>query len=133
MSVLLDTHVWIWWLTPRSALSQKEIDALDRLARAGDLAIASISLWEVQMLQAKQRLQLPTSLAEWLGMAADARVVRILPLDVDAVLALDALPESFHGDPADRVIVATARAHGLSLATHDAAIRRSRVISLWKP
>ena len=48
-------------------------------------------------------------------------------------LALDSLPASFHGDPADRLIVATARAHALPLATHDTAIRRSRTVKLWKP
>ena len=54
-------------------------------------------------------------------------------LGVEVVLALDALPASFHGDPADRLIVATARAHAMPLATQDAAIRRSRAAKLWKP
>ena len=53
-------------------------------------------------------------------------------LDIDVILALDALPESFHGDPADRLIVATARARKLPLATRDAAIRKSRAVKLWK-
>jgi PIN domain nuclease of toxin-antitoxin system len=57
----------------------------------------------------------------------------VLPLDRDVVLALDGLPPGFHGDPADRLIVATARAHALPLATRDAAIRRARVTRLWKP
>jgi PIN domain nuclease of toxin-antitoxin system len=48
------------------------------------------------------------------------------------VLALDALPPAFHGDPADRIIVATARSHGLALATHDRAIRQARLARLWK-
>lgn len=133
MRILLDTHIWILWLTTQSPLSQKELHTLDELARAGVLAVSAISLWEVQMLHAKQRLELPLSLAEWLTIAADSRIVKVLPLDLDVVLALDALPSSFHGDPADRVIVATARAHGLVLATHDLAIRRSRLASLWKP
>ena len=65
--------------------------------------------------------------------ASDERMISVLPLSVEVVLALDALPASFHGDPADRLIVATARAHALPLATHDAAIRRSRAVKLWKP
>jgi len=60
-------------------------------------------------------------------------LLSVVPLDLNVVLALEALPKSFHGDPADRLIVATARALGLALATHDAAIRRSRVVTLWKP
>jgi PIN domain nuclease of toxin-antitoxin system len=57
----------------------------------------------------------------------------VIPLDVETVLALDSLPDSFHGDPADRLIVATARAHGLPLAIRDTRIRRARVARLWKP
>ena len=53
--------------------------------------------------------------------------------NMDVVLALDQLPPTFHGDPADRLIVATARAHRLPLATHDRAIRRSRTVKVWSP
>lgn len=69
----------------------------------------------------------------WIRDAAAANVVQVLPLDVEVVIVLDDLPPSFHGDPADRHIVATSRAHKLPLATHDAAIRRSRVTTIWKP
>jgi len=60
-------------------------------------------------------------------------VVQLLPLDTEVVIALDGLPDSFHGDPADRLIVATARAHAMPLATHDANIRKSRAAQVWKP
>lgn len=69
----------------------------------------------------------------WIREAAAAGVVEVLPLDVEVVIALDGLPVGFHGDPADRLIVATARAHGIPLATHDRRIRTSRVVALWKP
>jgi len=134
LSVLLDTHIWVWWLTPPgSLLSRAERDALDAAAGRRELFLPAISLWEAQMLHAKRRLELPLSFAEWLARAADDRVISVLPLSVEVVLALDALPASFHGDPADRLIVATARAHAMSLATHDAAIRRSRATKIWKP
>ena len=133
MSVLLDTHVWVWWLTGESPLAMAERRALDRLAEKRSLAIAAISLWEVQMLHAKGRLALPVSFAEWLGLATQESLITVLPLDVDVVLALHALPASFHGDPADRVIVATARALRMPLATRDEVIRRSRLVSLWRP
>lgn len=133
MSVLLDTHVWVWWLTPDSPLSRAERDELDAKAGRRELFLSAISLWEVQMLHTKRRVELPLPFAEWLGRAADDRVISVLPLSVEVVLALDGLPASFHGDPADRLIVATARAHPLSLATHDTAIRRSRAAKHWKP
>jgi len=95
--------------------------------------VPAISLWEAQVLHAKRRLELPLPFAEWLARAADEQMISVVPLGVEVVLALDALPASFHGDPADRLIVATARAHAMPLATHDAAIRRSRAAKLWKP
>jgi PIN domain nuclease of toxin-antitoxin system len=60
------------------------------------------------------------------------RMISMLPLDIEVILASDALPASFHGDPVDRLIVATVRAYGLALATHDATIRRSRAVKIWK-
>ena len=132
MSVLLDTHVWVWWLTPRSPLSPRERDALDSLAAARELSLSAISLWEAQMLHAKGRLDIPLAFADWIEQAADERVITVLPLDTAVILALDSLPRSFHGDPADRLIVATARSRRMPLATHDAAIRRSRAVPLWK-
>jgi PIN domain nuclease of toxin-antitoxin system len=133
LSVLLDTHIWVWWLTPGSPLSRAERDALDAKAGRRELFLSAISLWEVQVLHAKRRLELPLPFAEWLARAADDRVISVLPLSAEVVFALDGRPASFHGDPADRLIVATARAHALPLATHDAAIRRSRAAKIWKP
>ena len=131
--LLLDTHVWLWWLLGQPELSAAERDALDALAAAGSLpGISAISLWEAQMLARKGRLELDAALADWLPTAAAAETVTVLPLDVAVVFALDALPAGFHGDPADRIIVATARAHGLPLATRDKSIRRSRAARLWK-
>lgn len=133
MSVVLDTHIWVWWLTPGSPLSRAERNALDAKAERRELFLPAISLWEIQVLHAKRQFELPLPFAEWLARAADDRVISVLPLSVEVVFALDTLPASFHGDPADRLIVATARAHAMPLATHDAAIRRSRAAKIWKP
>ncbi len=133
MTVLLDTHVWIWWITPGDSLSKGERRALDDAAIAGSLRLSAISLWEAQMLHQKGRLLLPIPFAAWLTRATGESILTVLPLDRDVIIALDGLPRSFHGDPADRIIVATARIHALPLATHDTAIRRARVVKLWKP
>jgi PIN domain nuclease of toxin-antitoxin system len=129
--LLLDTHFWIWWLTPRSPLKPAERNALDAAAEAGSVYLAAISLWEAQLLHSKERLQLPLPFSEWLTRATESRVLTVLPLDRDVVIAVDSLPAQFHGDPADRLIVATARTHGMPLATRDRAIRRSRTTQLW--
>lgn len=133
MSVVLDTHVWIWWLTPHSPLTARERAALDATAARGPLALAAISMWEAQMLHAKRRLELPLPFAEWLRRATDERMLQVLPLDRDVVVAADELPARFHGDPADRLIAATARAHALPLATRDNRLRRSRAVRIWRP
>lgn len=133
-SLLLDTHVWLWWLLGQPELAAAERDALDVMAASGTPpGISAISLWEAQMLASKGRLEFDGPLTHWLPTAAAAETVTVLPIDVGVVLALDALPAGFHGDPADRIIVATARTNGLPLATRDSNIRRSRAVKLWKP
>ena len=133
MSLLLDTHFWIWWLTPGSPLRPAERNALDASADAGRIYLAAISLWEAQLLYSKKRLQLPLPFSEWLTRATEPQILTVLPLDRDVVIALDALPARFHGDPTDRLIVATARTHGMLLATRNREIRRSRTVKLWSP
>lgn len=131
MSVLLDTHAWIWWLTGQKDLAVAKRTQLDRLAEAGAPPfLAAISLWEAQMLYRKDRLQLQTDFPVWLSQASDPSVVRLLPLDTMVVLTLDELPDRFHSDLADRIIVATAKAHGLPLMTEDKSIRKSRVVKV---
>jgi PIN domain nuclease of toxin-antitoxin system len=133
LSVLLDTHIWLWWLTGSPGLSARESVALAALAVRELPFIAAISIWEAQMLVSRGRLIVNEPFDPWIHRMTAPDTVRTLPLDADVVSALNALPSSFHGDPADRLIVATARAHALPLATHDRRIRRSRVATHWKP
>jgi len=131
--LLLDTHIWLWWLLGQPELTQSERDALDALAAAGTPpGLSAISLWDAQMLAANGRLTIDAPLTHWLATAVSEESVTLLPMDVSVILSLDKLPTKFHGDPADRIIVATARAHGLPLATRDANIRRSRAVKVWK-
>jgi PIN domain nuclease of toxin-antitoxin system len=113
-------------------MSDRERIALDRAAAAQQVFLPAISLWEAQMLHSKNRIKLPLPFADWLRRASAPGVLRVLPLDAEVVIALNRLPSSFHGDPADRLIAATARAHRLPLATHDEHIRKSRAVRLWR-
>jgi len=131
VTVLLDTHLWLWWLLGSPQLPSRERQAIDQAAQARQLRLAAISLWEAQMLQAKGRLQLDRPFEHWLRRAAAADVITVLPLDCEVVICVNSLPADFHGDPADRLIVATALAHALPLATFDSTIRRSQVVPLW--
>jgi PIN domain nuclease of toxin-antitoxin system len=130
---VLDTHVWLWWLLGESALTERERRALDAMSAEEPLVLPAVCLWEAQMLHARGRLSLDIPFGTWLREATQPGLVRIAPLNVDVVLSLDTLPASFHGDPADRLIVATAQSAKLPLATHDKRIRRSRVVPLWRP
>lgn len=131
MSVLLDTHVWLWWLTGAPRMPKKDREALDRQATMELPFIAAISMWEAEMLVSRRRLVLVEPFDPWIRRMTAPDTVRVLPLDAEVVTALHSLPKSFHGDPADRLIVATARAHALPLATRDRAIRRSRLVRIW--
>ncbi len=130
--ILLDTHAWIWWLTGSGRLNSGERAALSDAAARGQLAVSAISLWEAHMLESRGRLELPVPFPRWLVEASDPQVVRVIPLETDVVLALDLLPPGFHGDPADRIIAATARCKGMPLATWDKALRRMRSLEIWR-
>ena len=128
---MLDTHVWVWWLSGSDRLPARESSALDELASTGELRLAAISLWEVQMAFAKGRFVPEDGFERWLRVAAAPETIQLLPLDIPVALALNSLPERLHADPADRLIVASARAYRCELATHDAALRKLRVAPLW--
>jgi PIN domain nuclease of toxin-antitoxin system len=130
--MLIDTHVWIWWLTGGGNLSALERRALNASAEIESPRISAISLWEAQMLHSRRRFALEVPFESWLLQATLPEVVRVVPIDTSVILELDRMPP-MHGDPADRLVVATARAHDLPLATHDRRIRKSRLVRLWKP
>jgi PIN domain nuclease of toxin-antitoxin system len=95
VKLLLDTHVWIWWLLGSERVLPPERRCLDRLAAAAGCGISAMSLWEAQMLHSKGRLSLDRPFAAWLRQAAAPGVVAVLPLDVDVMVALDQLPQSY--------------------------------------
>ena len=130
---LLDTHAWIWWIEQDARLGAKTIDALDRLPRDDRPFLCDISLWETATLVERGRLTLEVSLEEWLDAAAHPRSVRVLPISPRIAAAVAGLPDSFHRDPADRIIVAASRVHRLPVLTHDDRIRKSGLTTRWRP
>jgi PIN domain nuclease of toxin-antitoxin system len=132
-SPLLDTHVWIWWMLGDPGLSPAEREALDALPADARPVISDISLWEFATLVDLGRININGSVEDWLRIAASPATVRVQPITPGIVAEMNRLPVSFHRDPADRLIVATARFLKLQLATKDRKIRGSRLASLWKP
>jgi PIN domain nuclease of toxin-antitoxin system len=130
---LLDTHAWVWWVDQDPRLGARTIDALDRLPIEERPWLSDISLWEVAMLVERGRLTLDIPLGEWLEAAAHPRSVRLLPITTGIAAESATLPDSFHRDPADRIIVATSRVHRVPVLTNDDLIRRSRLVTRWRP
>lgn len=129
---LLDTHAWIWWVEQDVRLGAKAIAILDGLAPDRRPFLSDISLWEVATLVELGRLRLDVPLDDWLEAAAHPRSVQVLPISTRIAAEVARLPDTFHRDPADRIIVATSRAQRLAVLTHDERIRRSRLVTLWR-
>jgi len=128
--ILLDTHIWLWWLIGDGALSPTERTSLDEKASRGLIAISWVSIWETEMLYRKGRITLLPNLESWVRKATDSTFCTVLPADIDLVLAQKMLPDAFHGDPADRLIVASALLADMPLATHDSKILNADIPEL---
>lgn len=130
---LLDTHAWVWWMDRDSRLGRATIDALDSLPADARPLLSDISLWEVATLVERGRLTFAMPLVDWLDAAAHPRTVRVVPISPAIAADVAALPQSFHRDPADRVIVASCRVLAVPIVTSDRLITRSRLVTRWKP
>lgn len=117
-AVLLDTHVVHWWSAEPKRVSKSARSALES---ADEHVVAAISWYELAWLAQHERIVVSIPIRSWLqGLAAQLRTIGMTPAIADTAAAL---PASFPGDPADRLIYATAVEHGLKLVTKDRAIR----------
>ena len=112
--LILDTHVWIWAVEGAGErLAPRALAAIERAAGNATLAVSAISVWELAMLVKRGRLQLATAVSSWIEASIRPPGVRIIPVGTAVVLDSVQLPDfDQHKDPADRLIVATARRHG---------------------
>lgn len=130
--IVLDTHALVWWAGSDSRLSRKASTAIRAALKNGEVGLPMISVWEIGMLIAKGRLALNMSADDWMSAVQSIPNVQLLPLTTGIALDSTRLPGSFHGDPADRMIVATARAANAPLVTADRKIRAYRhVQTVW--
>ena len=118
--LLLDTHTWIGLVNGDEPLkSSPALPHIESAARQSHLRISAISVWEVGMLEAKGRITLFLDCHEWVERALSAPGLGLAPIDLDIAISSSRLPGSLHGDPADRIIVATARTMDAVLVTRD--------------
>ncbi len=120
--LLLDTHVLLWLLRGDARLSPPVRERIDEAARQRQLWVSAITPWEIGMLVAKGRLVLDRDVAEWIDAALALPGVQLAPLEPGVAVASTRLPALFHGGPADRILVATARHLGAALVTADAVL-----------
>lgn len=132
MPTLLDTHAWVWWLTRDRRLSTRARSAITTSVAAQDLWISLMSVWEVAKKVEKQQLVLDRPIDQWLDEAVTSSGLGVWELTRPILVESCALPQPFHGDPADQILVATARRHGAVLVTKDQRIRTyAHVQTLW--
>ena len=117
--ILLDTHVFIWYVNGNNEINKRLQNVIDSAIQSNSIYLAAISLWEISMLDVKQRIILEMPCLEWISRAIKELHIQILPITPTIAVESANLPGAFHGDTADRLIVATARAEGLALATRD--------------
>ena len=129
LRLLLDTHILIWWQIQPSRLTTAQSRALDFSREIGEqLGVASITLWEIAKLVELRRVHFEQDLDVVLRGIEQHPLLRVIRLDAGVARESTRLGEQLRGDPADQLIVATARVHGLRLVTSDERIRRSATV-----
>jgi PIN domain nuclease of toxin-antitoxin system len=119
--ILLDTHIWVWWVDGNPHLTAAQRGHVEAHETTG-LGVSVISCWEVAKLVERKRLELRCPVAEWIEQALAYPGVRLLYLTPRIAVESTQLPGTFHRDPADQIIVATSRIRGCPLLTSDGRI-----------
>jgi len=132
MRYILDTHAWIWWHMSPDKLSRKAQKVIENMKRTNEILLSAISLWEFSKLLEKKRIGISCDPEDWIKSALDMPKLRLAPLSPILAYRSTILPQPFHNDPADQIIVATAREENATILTKDERILAYKhVRSLW--
>jgi PIN domain nuclease of toxin-antitoxin system len=132
MAVVLDTCAWLWFCSNRSKLSKAARETIQREERRNGLVVSVFSAWEIAKLVEKGKLQFAIPCRDWIDQACRVDGVSLHPLTPEICVESTELPGVFHGDPADQIIVATARSLGAPVVTADRRILEySHVPTIW--
>lgn len=130
--IVLDTHVWVWWLSDFQPLSPTVKRLLNEAKSKNAIYISSISVWEVAQLTIRGRLELTMDYRDWITQAEHLPFLNFVPIDNKIALKSVQLPSPLHQDPADRLIIATAMMLGAPLITKDKQISKyPHVTTIW--
>ncbi|MEH2409172.1 type II toxin-antitoxin system VapC family toxin [Nostoc sp.] len=119
--IILDTHIWVWWNHNDSRLTPPHREAINR-ERPHGLGVCSISLLEISRLVTQNKLIIPCSIQEWFNIALAQEGVLVLSITPQIAIDSYSLAGNFHKDPADRIIVSTARVYDVPLVSVDEKI-----------
>ena len=122
MIYLLDTHAWIWWNMNPARLSKRVKKLIGDTNRYDEILLSAISPWEFSKLLEKQRLGISCNPEDWIAAAMDMPKLRLVPISPVLSYRSTVLPPPFHNDPADQIIVATAREENATILTKDERI-----------
>ncbi|HVR07982.1 MAG TPA: type II toxin-antitoxin system VapC family toxin [Thermoanaerobaculia bacterium] len=127
--ILLDTHSWIWWAVGSAKLSARARTSIDE-ARA--IGVSAISCWEVAMLVQRRRITFDRDTLLWVQQALARPAIRLLPITPQVAVRSTQLGAAAPADPADRLIIATAREAKIPVVTRDTTIIESGLCdTLW--
>jgi PIN domain nuclease of toxin-antitoxin system len=120
--VLLDTHVFVWHMEGSKKIGKRTQAAVEEAAESDAALVSAITPWEIALLVSKGRLKLGTDVMDWLRDAMANPGLHVAPLEPEIAVASTRLPFDIHADPADRILVATARHLGATFVTADKAL-----------
>ena len=117
--LLLDTHVLVWAVLNEPALGPNAAKSINAASREDRLAVSAITPWEIAMLVSKKRITLQKDVLDWIREALAKPGMSLVPLEPEIAVSSTRLPFAMHSDPADRILVASARSIGATLVTAD--------------
>lgn len=132
MKYVLDTHVWVWWHMHPKKLSKRVRSIISHPDQYEELLLSAISPWEFSKLLEKKRIGISCDPEEWIREALEMSKLRLVPLTPTLSYRSTTLPPPFHEDPADQIIVATAREEKATVLTKDKLIQEyTHVRTVW--
>lgn len=134
--LLLDTHVWIWLMLGEERLNLSFRRLIEHNRGKELIFVSAISVWELGMLVERKRIQLEIDCLDWVEQAFASSDINLIPLSPRIAIQSTRLPETPHGDPADRILIATAHEYNAVLITHDQKILdygKSKFMGVYDP
>lgn len=120
--ILLDTHVWLWAMVGSSILTKSFTMTFEKALKAQGVLLSALSIWEIGMLVEKQRIEIEMDVLDWVNQALDTPGMQLCPITPRIAIQSTRIPGEIHGDPVDRLLIATAYEENAVLVTCDKKI-----------